>query len=668
MLSIIGRKSKNLKVSGRKHTAHIPLRIAIVAVLFAFGATILVVRAYRLQVTQADRLKKEAERQRTKVLRLEARRGMILDRSREPLAASLEVKSICARPHLMADKEKAAHALAQALEMGEQEVLAKLKEDKPFVWVRRQIPPAMADRVKAFPFTGVFAETEYGRFYPQRTLAAHVIGFSGTDSKGLEGLELFYDKDLKADPIPVTAQRDARGRPVMFAGMGLTPKRRDLHLTIDRNMQHLVERELASAVEKEQAKSGSAIILNVDSGEVLALAVRPTYNLNTFEKVSADVIRNRAVVDTFEPGSTFKVFLAAAALDLNRMSLEESFDCHRGIFKYKGTEVHDVTPHKTLSFTDILVHSSNIGAVQISDKLKKSEFFMVLKGFGFGTPTGIDLPGERPGSLAPPGRWSALTKPNIAFGQGISVNAIQMASAFAAAVNGGLLYRPYLVLRITNSRGDTVKENRPLVVRRVIKESTSSQLMDILRQAVTRGTGKSADIPGVQVVGKTGTAQKAEPSGGYSTKRYVASFVGALMETNPRIVIFVTLDEPNGTHKTGGKIAAPLFRRIGEQILSLRGTNPQEVPVLLTGPDRNHRSDPVAVKQTVKPRMATNPGEWIIPDLRGLTMQQVIDVCDEMKCEVLFHGTGIAVRQHPGAGATLKEGCPLEVSFEGSES
>ncbi|MEW6348220.1 MAG: penicillin-binding protein [Thermodesulfobacteriota bacterium] len=657
-----------MKTHRKEHTARVPFRIVMVALLFAVGATILVVRAYRLQVTQADRLQKRAEKQRTKVLHLESRRGMILDRSGEPLAASLEVKSICARPHLIADKEKTAHSLAQTLETDEQEVLAKLIEDKPFVWVRRQMPPALADKVKALRLTGVFAETEYGRFYPQRTLAAHVIGFSGTDSKGLEGLELFYDTDLKADPIPVTAQRDALGRPVMFAAMGLTPKRRDLHLTIDRNIQHLVERELAAAVQKEQAKSGTAIVLSADSGEVLALAVTPAYNLNTFDKASAGVIRNRAVVDTFEPGSTFKVFLAAAALDLNRMNPDESFDCHQGLFKYKGTEVHDVTPYKTLSFTDILVHSSNIGAVQISDKLKKSEFFMVLKGFGFGTTTGIDLPGERSGRLAPPGRWSALTKPNIAFGQGISVNAIQMVAAFAAAVNGGVLYKPQLVRRITNARGDTVKETRPLVVRRVIKESTSAQLVEILRQVVTRGTGKLANIPGVQAIGKTGTAQKAEPSGGYSTKRYVASFVGALMESKPRLVIFVALDEPNGTHKTGGKIAAPLFSRIGSQILSLRGTNPQEVPVLLTGAERNHRSEPTTPKQTVKPRMASNPGEWIIPDLRGLSVRQVIEVCEEMKCEVFVRGTGLAVGQNPGPGATLKEGSPLEVSFEGSES
>ncbi len=646
----------------------IPFRIVVVAVLFAFGTAILVVRAYRLHVTQADRLRKHADKQRTKVIHLEARRGMIVDRSREPLAASLEVKSIYARPSLIADKEKTAHSLADALEMDEQEVLAKLKEDKSFVWVRRPIPPAMAEKLKAYHFTGVFAETEYGRFYPQRNLAAHVIGFSGTDSKGLEGLELFYDKDLKADPIPVTAQRDARGRPVMFAAMGVTPKRRDLHLTIDRNIQHLAERELAAAVEKEHARSGTVIVLNADSGEILAMAVRPTYNLNTFDKASADLIRNRAVVDTFEPGSTFKVFLAAAALDLNRISPNELFDCHKGVFNYKGTEVHDVTPHKTLSFTDILVHSSNIGAVQISDKLKKSEFFMVLKGFGFGTSTGIDLPGERSGRLAPPGRWSVLTKPNIAFGQGISVNAIQMACAFAAAVNGGLLYRPHLMQKITNARGDIVKEHRPLVIRRVIKESTSAQLAEILRKVVTKGTGKLADIPGVQVIGKTGTAQKAEPSGGYSTKRYVASFVGALMESSPRLVIFVALDEPNGTHKTGGKIAAPLFRRIGEQILSRRGTTPEEVPVHLAGPDRNHRSEPVTPKKSVKPRMGTNPGEWITPDLRGLTMRQVIEVCEEMKCEIFFNGNGLAVGQNPGPGTTLKEGCPLEVSFGGSES
>ncbi len=652
----------------KKNKNWFAFRIVLVAVFFAFGTIILVFRAYRLHIVMSDRLHKLAEKQRTKVLQIQARRGMIFDRNGEQLAASLEVSSICARPHLITDRENTARTLAQALEMDPKEVLAKLSENKPFVWIRRQASPHMAEKVKACDAPGIFAITEFGRFYPQRTLAAHTIGFAGMDSKGLEGLELYYDKDLKSDPIPFMEQRDALGRPVSFASMGFTPKRRDLHLTLDRNIQHLVEKELGDAVQRAEAKSGTVIVMNADTGEVLALAVRPSYNLNTFEKTPADTIRNRAVVDTFEPGSTFKVFLAAAALDLDRIKPDETFDCHNGMLKYKGTEIHDVAPHKILSFDDIIVYSSNIGAVQMSEKLKKSEFFMWLKGFGFGTATGIDLPGERPGRLAPPGQWSAVSKANIAFGQGVTVNAMQMASAFSATINGGLLLRPRLLAKITNARGEVVKETQPVVIRRVVKESTTARLVEMLRDVVTRGTGKLADIPGVYVIGKTGTAQKAELSGGYSAKRYVASFMGAFTQTRPRLVIFVSLDEPNGKNKTGGKLAAPIFRRIGEQILLLRGNTPEEVPAHVTAGGGTPRIEPPAPHKMVAPRIGARPGEWIVPDLRGLTMRQVLEVCEQMKCEVSFQGTGIAVGQNPGPGAILKEGSPLEVSFDGRES
>lgn len=652
----------------RKPINWVAIRMAAVAVLFAASTVLLVVRAYRLAVVDAEELKKLADRQRKMFLHLEARRGMILDRSGEPMAASIEVTSVYLRPHKIADKKKTAPILAEALQMDEKEVMDKLSKDKAFVWLQRAVSPLVAAKIAKADLQGVFTATEYQRFYPLRKLAAHAVGFANVDSKGLEGLELQYDQDLKADPVPVTAQRDALGRPVMFAAIGQDTKRRDLHVTLDRNIQYVVERELDEVVRKEKAKNGVAVVMDADSGQILAMAVSPGYNLNVFQKTSAEVMRNRAVADTFEPGSTFKVFLASAALDLGRVELSEKFDCLKGLYRYKGAEIHDIVPHHMLSFEDVIVQSSNIGAVQVSEKLKKTEFFRILQGFGFGSPTGIDLPGERPGALALPGHWSVLSKANIAFGQGISVTPVQLTAAFAAAINGGILYRPHLISRMTNALGETVIENHPAVVRRVVKESTSRQVAAILRRVVMEGTGKGAAIPGVEVIGKTGTAQKADGNGGYAKDKYVASFIGAVMGSKPRLVIFVMIDEPSCKIKTGGKIAAPTFQKIASGILALCGSRPNEAEQILASADERSAGSGEVPSKRVRIRKGPRPGEWVVPDLKGLDMRQVLEICGKMKCDASFRGVGHVVEQKPRAGDVLKEGASLEVSFQGQSS
>ncbi|MCX5874363.1 MAG: penicillin-binding protein 2, partial [Deltaproteobacteria bacterium] len=420
------------------------VRIALVAGLFGLAMVVLIARAYRLHVVDSETLKKKAEKQRTMYIHLESRRGFIFDRSGEQLAASLEVDSVYARPRKLSNKSERieiAENLSKILDMDKKNILNKLEENKPFVWVKRRVSPFTTEKIRKSNLPGIYTDPEYQRFYPLKNLAAHTIGFAGIDSKGLEGLELFYDNFLKTAPIPITAQKDNLGRPVMFAASERVAKRNDVHTTLDRNIQFIVERELDEAVNREKAKSGIVIALDADSGEILALAVRPTYNLNVFEQAATGSRRNRAVAeynlnvfeqaatgsrrnravaDIFEPGSTFKVFLAAAALDLGKASRSENFFLNNGLYRYNGSEIHDVSPHKNLSFDEILVNSSNIGAVKISEKLTKSEFYHMLQGFGFGILTDIDLPGERAGLLPPPNRWSVLTKANIAFGQGIS--------------------------------------------------------------------------------------------------------------------------------------------------------------------------------------------------------------------------------------------------------
>ncbi|MBM4327723.1 MAG: penicillin-binding protein [Deltaproteobacteria bacterium] len=641
------------------------VRILVVALIFAFATGLLVVRAYRLQVVDAERLQKKAAKQRTRALQVEARRGMILDRSGEQMAASLEVQSIYARPRRVQDKPRTAAILAQTLEMTEESVMQRLNEDRPFVWIRRSVPPLSAERVQEANLKGVFGVSEYRRFYPLKSLAAHAIGFAGIDSTGLEGLELYYDKDLKAEPVPITSERDALGRPILFAALTEGPERRDLHLTLDRNIQYLAEKQIEEAVVKYRARGAIAVVMDADSGELLALAVHPTYNLNLFHKAPAEVRRNRCVADTFEPGSTFKVFLAAAALDMGRVKPSDVFDCRNGAYRYRGAVIHDVTPHKKLSLEEIITHSSNIGMVQVSEELKKTEFHRFLTGFGFGASSSTDLPGERPGLLPPPGKWSVLTKANIGFGQGISVNAMQMVAGFAAVINGGYLYRPYLMKKIATPVGETIAETQPKPIRSVIHPSTSETMVRILRRVILSGTGKNADIPGVEVIGKTGTAQKIDPEGGYSKDRYLASFIGALNGMKPRPVIFVMIDEPAGKRHSGGEVAAPVFRKIAEGIVALCGKEPTEINPLVAAAGSSTPEDAKIAGSRVRVRPGSGSGEWVLPDLKGLTARQVLDVCETIKCDASFQGSGVAVRQNPAAGAPFKEGQTLEVAFEG---
>jgi cell division protein FtsI (penicillin-binding protein 3) len=549
--------------------------------------------------------------------------------------------------------------------MDKDDILKRLSEERHFVWIKRRVSPIVAEKISRAEIPGVFGVTEYRRFYPLKSLAAHTIGFAGVDSKGLEGLELFYDRDLKSEPIPVTAQKDALGRPVMFAAMEKGPGRRDLLLTLDRKMQYVLERELGEAVRTHRAKGGVGVIMAADSGEILALAVRPTYNLNTFSKAPAKVRRNRAIVDTFEPGSTFKVFTAASALEMDKADVLDSIYCHNGLLKVGPAKIHDTRPHKWLTLEQVIVYSSNIGAAKISRKLTRYELYRFLRRFGFGSPTDVDLPGERGGLIPEPGKWSGVSKANIAFGQGVTVNALQLCRGFAAIVNGGLLVKPHLMKRIIKSHGGTVIENRQGQPHRIIRASTSAKMLGILRKVVTRGTGKAANVEGLEIIGKTGTAQKARKTGGYSRERYVASFLGAVMNLRPRVVIYVMLDEPSNRHKTGGKVAAPVFREVAKGIASMCGGNTNELPPLQTAGLNKPWPRVQAGARRVKVKRGPGEGQWIMPDLTGLNMREALDICAKIKADIIFKGNGKAVRQIPAPGTAMAPGSRITVFFEG---
>lgn len=525
-------------------------------------------KLFSLQIQQRDRLAKRATRQYQRRLPIVSRRGTIFDRTGRELAVSLKVSSVFAQPAAVEDPAGTAKALAPILGQPARDLLARLGSDRTFVWLERQLEPAQAEAISDLNLKGIGLFPESRRYYPQRELAAHVLGLVGLDDRGLEGVEYQYDALLGGQPQLVAAQQDALGR-VVFRQE--EPEWRapvfDLTLTIDEVIQYIAERELQRAVERSRAKAGIAIVMDPWSGEILALANQPTFDPNNYRKSRSAARRDRAVTDAFEPGSIFKVVLAAGALEEGVVRPRDRFYGENGAIEVSGVTIRDNEKHGWLTVREILALSSNVGAIKIGQRLGKSLYYHYISAFGFGSLTGVDLPGETPGLMRRPKGWSALSLPILSLGQEIAVTPVQMAAAFAAVANGGNLVRPHVVRGLTAQDGSLSRPVEPAVIRRVLSPETAQTLLDMLRSVVEDGTGKDAALEDYTVAGKTGTAQKIDPAtGGYSHQKVLASFVGAVPAESPRLVVLVLIDEPEAL-RWGGSIAAPAFREIARDAL-----------------------------------------------------------------------------------------------------
>ncbi|HEX9454203.1 MAG TPA: penicillin-binding protein 2, partial [Candidatus Binatia bacterium] len=505
-------------------------------------------RAFQLQVMQGDKLMRLGQRQHLKEWIVLPKRGAVIDRAGEPLALSMESQSVYVRPHRVQNPQAVSRDLAQILNLRAPELRERLTSEKSFVWVKRQVSSAEAEKIQALNADGIGMFYEPNRHYPQGQLAGQLIGFVGRDSEGLEGLELKYNDYIRGETGSSVAERDALGRRVLVQGVeGLQiPPGSDIHLTLDTAIQHVAEKELEASILKYRAKAGVAIVVEPFTGEVLALANYPSFDPNNYAKQTAEQRRNRAVTDSFEPGSTFKTILAAAALEEQVVGKDDLFYCEMGKYHYAGKIIHDTHPNGWLSFSKILQVSSNIGFTKVAEKLKKERYFKYIEKFGFGKVTGLDVPGEVSGLLRRAENWSSIDLATHAFGQGISTTPMQMVMAYAAVANGGFLMRPFVTRKVVSPSGEVLLENQPHVVRRVISEKTAKLLGSMLRDVTAEGgTGAMANIEGFEVAGKTGTAQKADAAhGGYSSKKRVGSFVGFVPANDPRLVALVLIDEP----------------------------------------------------------------------------------------------------------------------------
>ncbi|MGH7428102.1 MAG: peptidoglycan D,D-transpeptidase FtsI family protein [Candidatus Methylomirabilaceae bacterium] len=542
-------------------------RMIILFFSLAAALTIISGRLFSLQIRQHPRLVEAANRQYRRLVPLVSRRGTIYDRSGRELAVSLRVFSIFAQPAQVEDPRKTAPALASVLSLPAPEVLKKLNADKPFLWIKRRVSPEEAEAIAQMGIKGIGAVAEGKRFYPKQELAAHLLGFVGVDDRGLEGLELQYDPSLAGKPKWVVRQQDALGRPIFREEAG-DAEGRDLHLTIDEMVQYVAERELEAAVAKSKAAGGSAIVMDPFTGEILALANSPTFNPNKYGDFPAPSKRNRAVTDYYEPGSAFKVVVGAGALEEKLVRPGDRFNGDGGAIEVAGVTIHDHERFGSITFSEVLAHSSNVGAIKVGMRLGKSLYYNYISGFGFGNLTGIDLPGETPGMIRRPKDWSAVSLASLSIGQELSVSPLQMLVAVSAVANGGALVRPYVARSVTAVDGKVIREVGPVQLRRVIAEETARTLTAILKGVVTEGTGKAAAVEGFEVAGKTGTSQKLDRvTGRYSRHKLVASFVGFVPADRPRLAIIVVIDEPK-ILQWGGSIAAPTFREIARESLN----------------------------------------------------------------------------------------------------
>ena len=640
-------------------------RVAVVATAFALWAAGIEAKLVYLQFVQRDWLVERAQRQQQRTLTAHPRRGDILDRGGRVLAYSVEASTVYAVPRAIEDREGTAAALCEALDCSPgllATLRTRLSRDSAFAYVQRQVSPAVARRVAALGLKGVGFTTEHRRYYPNKELAAHLLGYVGIDHQGLAGIESTYDDVINGEPGRILMRIDARGN--AFNRVEAPPEAgASLELTIDTHLQHIAERELRAGVDEFGADAGAVVVLDPATGEVLAMASEPTFNPNVFAAAPPVARRNRAVQDVYEPGSTFKVVTASTAIEERLVDLDEIFDVSRGYIRIAGDVIRDFRPNPPLSFTDVMVKSSNVGAIRVGLRIGPQRFGERVRRFGFGQALSRDFPGESPGIVWNPAHLNERALASLSMGYQIAVTPLQMASAVAAIANGGDLVQTRVVRAVL--RDGQREEFGSRVIRRVVSRDTAAEMTAIMEAVAERGTARRARVPGYTVAGKTGTAEKLI-DGRYSDTDHNASFVGFVPSRRPRLLILVMIDTPrsrvvNGTRLrayTGGAVAAPIFRRIAEASLRHLAVprNVDPIPAALSAERPGPWTRNVSTAAAAPRAGLTGGGLGRMPDLRGLSGREAIHTLARLGIEVRLEGDGAVVAHEPEPGAVLAPG------------
>lgn len=560
-----------------KNSITIPYRRSVLLLIMAIGFMALAIRAYDLQVLRRDFLSYQGNARQQRVVEVPAYRGTITDRNGEPLAISAPVDSVWVNPNEFQQDSKAVNTLAEKLGLDSRVLRKKVADSKnrEFLYIKRQLPPALAEEVAGLGLRGVFLQTEYRRFYPTAEVSAHVLGFTDIDDHGQEGMELAHDGWLAGKPGLKKVLRDRLGRTVAdIESIRPAEPGKDLQLSIDKRLQYLAYRELKAAVLKQNAKSGSLVMLDCNSGEVLAMVNQPAFNPHNRKDLLGENYRNRSVTDVFEPGSTMKPFTIAAALENGHIKPGSKINTAPGFIKIANYEINDSENHGVLDIEGVLRYSSNVGATKIALGMPASDLWHVYTRFGFGRVTNSGFPGEVAGYLGHYDQWNAAEHATLSYGYGLAATALQLAHAYSIIANGGYGYPVSFQLR-----------REPAAPSRVLSEKTVAEVRRMLISAVNgEGTGRAARVPGYKIAGKTGTARKAV-AGGYSESDHVALFVGMAPATRPELVTVVVIDNPGGGKYYGGEIAAPVFANVMREALRLLNVAPDDIDSLYVGSD-----------------------------------------------------------------------------------
>jgi cell division protein FtsI (penicillin-binding protein 3) len=652
-------------------------RALVFAACLALAFLGLLGRLAYLQVFKHEEYSRLAESQHAKTVPLRPKRGPILDRAGQALAVSSRADTLYVTPAKVEDPGRLAARLAPILGEPARELARKLSVSKKFAPVRRRLTPDMARAVRELREPALTLVEDSLRLYPNRELAAQLVGFEGADGRGLAGIEQVWDGHLAGVEGRAVVERDALGREMTGAPIVLKPSvaGQGIMLTIDATLQYLAEKEVDAAWRRTRAKSAMAVAMDPRTGEILAMAIRPTYNPNSFTSATDDDRRVRAVTDPFEPGSTFKVILAASALDEGVMRPTDRLYAENGAITVASTTIRDWKKYGWLTFGEVLQNSSNVGSIKVGLSLGKERYYKYMTAFGFGAPTNLGLPGESRGQLRAPAQWSGLSLATMSIGQEVSVTAVQMVAAFAAVANGGRLMQPQIIRSVLDAQGRELRSFEPKAVRQVISPETARTLTEMMVNVVGNGTGRNAAIAGYDVAGKTGTAQKMDPA----TKRYshapgVLSFVGFVPADDPRLAMIVLLDEPKN-EKWGSEAAAPIFAAIGREALRYLNVPPRDsspVPivrdeVVAAAPDRP-RATPVS-SAPFAPALAEaapvgSDGQPVMPRLTGLSLRQAMEALAPHGVRLEITGRGVVTYQSPAPGAPLAAGvvCRLQLA------
>lgn len=685
------------RTGGDESKKRLAIRLFAIGGFFAVCFGVLISRALFFHLKDNSEIERVAMRQYRTAVQKSTERGKILDAAGRELAINVPVESVFADPRFVTDKEVTAESLAAILKLDPKKLSESLSANRKFVWIKRRIAAEEASQVAKAMLPGIFLMTENSRSYPNGSLASTVLGTVGVDAEGLAGVEYQFNDALLVNNVRSAYRRDALGHLYLSpAAADETQKPSHVELTIDKTIQYVAERELSAAVANTRAKSGVAVVLDAQNGDVLAMATSPSFDPNKFGEHQIDEWKNKVIADAYEPGSTFKAVVIAAALDKGVVNSDQIFDCGMGKLAVGKDIVHDAHPRGKLSVADIIKVSSNIGAARIESKLGRDNVYNALRTFGFGKSTGIELPGESSGIFSDPKSWSELQFVTIAFGQGVSATPLQMALAFAAIANGGELLRPHVVKRVVGPEGDVIYERKKEIQATPIGRSTAALMRKLLARVVEQGgTGMLAASQEYPVGGKTGTAQKAARHGGYLEGRYYSSFIGYAPNDVPRIVVYVGMDEPKGYYY-GGQVAAPVFRSIVDETLHYLSVPAQKGIVtanaspdaesLADGPEP-YQGQGQTLQVSVQDKQSSNSEDvfrahmpkpeqeishiisdgkemWKVPDYSGLTMRGALEATGSGKIALKFMGSGIAVKQNPPAGTVVPSGTECTIEFK----